>query len=79
MGKNDLLNLARQAMRETNTNGDDTLTPWMVQFIERFGVLVTRAEREACARLAELVARQIDDTNGLATYVARAIRARGEA
>lgn len=36
------------------------------------------AEREACAKVAELVAREIDDTNGTATYIAKAIRARGE-
>jgi hypothetical protein len=38
-----------------------------------------KAEREACARIAELVAREIDDTNGTATYIAAAIRARGDA
>jgi hypothetical protein len=36
-------------------------------------------EREACAKLADLVAREIDDTNGTATYIAAAIRARGQA
>ena len=36
------------------------------------------AEREACAKVAELVAREIDDTNGTATYIAKVIRARGE-
>jgi hypothetical protein len=35
---------------------------------------VRRAEREACARVADLVAREIDDTNGTATYIATAIR-----
>ena len=36
-------------------------------------------EREACAKVADLVAREIDDTNGTATYIAAAIRARGTA
>jgi hypothetical protein len=36
------------------------------------------AEREACAKVADLVAREVDDTNGTATYIAAAIRARGE-
>jgi hypothetical protein len=36
------------------------------------------AEREACAKVADLVAREIDDTNGTATYIAVAIRARGQ-
>jgi hypothetical protein len=37
-----------------------------------------KAEREACEQVAELVAREIDDTNGTARYIAAAIRARGE-
>ena len=35
---------------------------------------VRRAEREACARVADKVASEIDDTNGTATYIATAIR-----
>ena len=45
---------------------------------EAFAALVAAQEREACAKVAELVAREIDDTNGTATYIAKAIRARGE-
>ena len=37
------------------------------------------AEREACAKVADLVAREMDDTNGIATYIAAALRARGQA
>jgi len=50
--------------------------------LEHFGELIAAkaaaAEREACAEWAELVAREIDDTNGVATYIAKGIRARGE-
>jgi hypothetical protein len=46
--------------------------------IQRFAALGAAAEREACARVAELVAREIDDTNGTATYIAKGIRARGQ-
>lgn len=35
-------------------------------------------EREACAKAADLVAREIDDTNGTATYIAAVIRARSK-
>ena len=45
--------------------------------LERFAALVAAAEREACVKVVELVAREIDDTNGTATYIAKAIRARG--
>lgn len=34
------------------------------------------AENEACAKVADLVAREIDDTNGTATYIGAVIRAR---
>ena len=44
--------------------------------LERFATLVAAAEREVCARVADLVAREIDNTNNTATYIARAIRAR---
>ena len=35
-----------------------------------------KIEREACAKLCDLVAREADDTDGLATYIGKAIRAR---
>jgi hypothetical protein len=46
--------------------------------LEKFAALVAAAEREACAGIAELVAVEIDDTNGTATYIAKAIRAWGD-
>jgi hypothetical protein len=55
--RNELHVLARQAMRDTNTNGDDTLTPWMVRFVERFGQLVAEEEREACVKEREACAK----------------------
>jgi hypothetical protein len=39
---------------------------------------VAEREREGCAKWAELVAREIDNTNNTATYIASGIRARGE-
>ena len=47
--------------------------------LERFAELVAAAEREACEKLCKVIAREIDDTHGLATYCSEAIRARGEA
>jgi hypothetical protein len=47
-------------------------------FLERVADLVAEKEREACAKVCDLVAREIDDTNGNATYCAAAIRARGK-
>lgn len=42
--------------------------------LEHFAALVAATTREECARAADLVAREIDDTNGTATYIAAAIR-----
>ena len=39
---------------------------------------VVAAEREACARWCDIVAREVDDINGLVGYCAKGIRARGE-
>ena len=39
---------------------------------------IAAIEREACAQVCDLVAKEIDDTNGTATYIGKAIRARGE-
>ena len=48
-----------------------------VEWMENFAALVAAAEREACARWCDIVAREVDDTNGLAGYCAKGIRARG--
>jgi hypothetical protein len=55
----------------------DRVDEFLPLWNEKFAALVAAAEREACAKVAELVAREMDDTNGTATYIAKAIRARG--
>ena len=39
---------------------------------------VAELENEACAKVADLVAREIDNTNNTASYIASGIRERGE-
>lgn len=70
MTRNELHVLARQIMRDTNKNGDDTLLPSTWRFVERFGRLVAKEEREACAKIC--------DERWSAAECAEAIRARGE-
>jgi hypothetical protein len=73
MNKEDIIRMAREAgFREYLIQGS------LSAELERFAALVAAHEREACARVAELVAREIDDTNGTATYISKAIRARGD-
>jgi hypothetical protein len=73
MTRDDIIRLAREAGWH-----DELLSVSFTEpLLERFAALVAAAEREACAKVVELVAREIDDTNGTATYIAKAIRARG--
>ena len=43
----------------------------------RFVDIARADEREACAKVCDLVAREMDDTNGTTSYIGKLIRARG--
>jgi hypothetical protein len=77
--REDIIRMAREAEDYVDTiyQKGEYHPGWLEVFNVRFAALVAEAEREACAKVAELVAREIDDTNGTATYIAKAIRARG--
>jgi len=75
MDRDDIIRMAREA--GALFDDDDCLDDCAVEIWARFAALVAAAEREACALVADIVAREIDDTNGTATYIANAIRARG--
>jgi hypothetical protein len=79
MTREDIIRMAREAEDYVDTiyAKGEYHPGWLEVFNVRFAALVAAAEREACAKVAELVAREIDDTNGTATYIAKAIRARG--
>jgi hypothetical protein len=73
--------LARQA--GFNDFPDDENGVWITdgywnEELERFAELIRQDEREACAKLCDHVAKEIDDTNGLATYLSKGIRGRTE-
>jgi len=70
MNRDDIIRMAREA--ELNAHG------LVIDRLERFAALVAAYEREACAKWADLVAREIDNTNNTATYIASGIRARGK-
>jgi len=69
MTKDDILLMARNAYGIYSFTAED---------LSNFANLVMEDEREACAKVCDLVAREIDDTNGIATYAAKAIRKRGD-
>ena len=76
MTKDNIIKMARETGMELYGHGRDRTN--FVFILCRFANAIAAAEREACAKVADLVAREIDDTNGTATHIAAAIRARGE-
>jgi hypothetical protein len=64
-----LVALVRADEREHGQKWFDAVTAQHKQMI--------LAEKEACAKVADLVAREMDDTNGIATYIGKLIRNRG--
>lgn len=84
MTNEDIIRMAREALKEDDGEDYYAYTHQILHWwgkedeIVKFANLVAAAEREMCAKEAELVARAIDDTNGTATYIAYAIRARGQ-
>jgi hypothetical protein len=71
MTRDDIIRLAREAGWPNSL-----IAPVIMAKLAEFAALVAAAEREACAKEADLVAREFH--NGMATYIAAAIRARGE-
>jgi hypothetical protein len=76
MNREDVIRMAREAQSVYAT---ETWTfSLSANQLERFAKLVAAHEREECAKWADLVAREIDNTNNTASYIASGIRARGE-
>jgi len=72
MDKDDIIRMARES------GYGDAMSNLHAPALERFANLVAAHEREECAKWADLVAREIDNTNNTASYIASGIRARGE-
>jgi hypothetical protein len=74
MTRDELLNIAREA-QEVSFGVGSNVWALSTEGLERFAALVTAAEREACALIAEAYEPRCDTCpSGVAT----AIRARGE-
>jgi len=81
MDREDIIRMAREAGCKpfrSPEHWDDVQVFATPDVLERFAALVAAAEREACARWCDIVAREVDDINGLAGYCAKGIRARGD-
>jgi len=73
MTREDIIRMARQA-----GFADGVVDIVGFEGFANFANLVAAHEREECANWADLVAREIDNTNNTASYIASGIRARGE-
>jgi hypothetical protein len=81
MNREDIIRMARAAGCKpfrSPEHWDDVQVFATPDVLERFAALVAEHEREACARWCDIVAREVDDINGLAGYCAKGIRARGD-
>jgi hypothetical protein len=72
MTRDEIISMAREA------GYGDAMSDLHAPALERFADLVAAHEREKCAKWADLVAREIDNMNNTATYIASGIRERGE-
>ena len=76
----DTTEMAREVKATAYTNRhypDRTTYTFGPEQLKAFADLVRADEREACAKVCDLVAREMDDTNGTTSYIGKLIRARG--
>ena len=73
MNREDIIKLAREA---GFTEGDISLFP---DLIAHFAALVAAAEREACAKVCDVLAVHPEYASDITKVAAQAIRARGQA
>ena len=72
MDREDIIRMAREAgISESHAQG-------MQGFLERFVTLVAAAEREACAKVVEILIPEQTEDGLIGHTIAKAIRARGE-
>ena len=75
MDREEIIRMAREANIKQAIE-----TPYllMVQELERFAALVATAEREACAKVCDVLAVHPEYASDITKVAAQAIRARGE-
>jgi len=79
MNREDIIKLAREVADKDKvdpySNGFLVLTP---EEMERFAALVAKHEREACAKVCDVLAVHPEYASDITKVAAQAIRARGE-
>jgi len=77
MDREDIIKLAREAGFEVYGTDVWITDGWWLEELERFAALVAAAEREACAKVCDVLAVHPEYASDITKVAAQAIRARG--
>ena len=80
MDREEIIRMAREAVRlpEPQTPQEEAIERALAPIFERFAALVAAAEREACAKVCDVLAVHPEYASDITKVAAQAIRARGE-
>ena len=77
MNREDIIKLAREAECEVYETDVWITDGWWTEELERFAALVAAHEREACAKVCDVLAVHPEYASDITKVAAQAIRARG--
>ena len=78
MDREDIIKLAREAEFEVYETDVWITDGWWLEELERFAALIAAHEREACAKVCDVLAVHTEYASDITKVAAQAIRARGE-
>ena len=78
MDREEIIRMAREAGFEVYETDVWITDGWWLEELERFAALVAAAEREACAKVCDVLAVHPEYASDITKLAAQAIRARGE-
>ena len=78
MDREEIIRMAREAGFEVYGTDVWITDGWWLEELERFAALVAKHEREACAKVCDVLAVHPEYASDITKVAAQAIRARGE-
>ena len=78
MNREDIIRMAKECGAYPAANVDGALLFWSESQVERFAALVAEHEREACAKVCDVLAVHPEYASDITKVAAQAIRARSE-
>ena len=79
MDREEIIRMARESGFEVYETDVWITDGWWLEELERFAALVAAAEREACAKVCDVLAVHPEYASDITKVAAQAIRARGQA